>query len=439
MIGAIVGDIVGSRFEFFGIKSKEFDLFTKQCEFTDDTVMSVAMAFALRHYDEDFGCEGFKKTLVTSMHVFGELYPNCGYGNKFELWVRRKETKPYNSFGNGSAVRVSPVAWYATSLEEAEAFAKASAEVTHNHPEGIKGAQAIAGAIFLARTGKTKEEIREYVSKYYNIDFTLDEIRPTYSFSETCQGSVPQALEAFFESTDFEDAIRNAVSLGGDSDTIAAMTGSIAEAYYGVPKKIKEKALGFLDKRLKVEVNQFLRDFSLRDALLDIQMKIHEQTKALLEIQERLTDEDNNESGNVVLSPAEWKEEEERRAKKKKVNGVRDFFIVIFAILCVVGLFYIVQWDVKKEEEQEYIYQNATTVAVVVDKYAEEYKRGRWQLYVVAEHESVDQSGEKVVFEEVYKVPADDYCKIEIGDSIITEYVPDLGTGYWNYVSYEER
>lgn len=261
MIGAIIGDIIGSRFEFKNNRSKSFDLFSgcwRRCTFTDDTVMTIAVGKALSKYKEVKDLKRFKKTLVRTMRRVGTRYPFCGYGQRFSFWLFSIcPLPPYNSFGNGSAMRVSPVAWYTNSLEETEALAKATAEVTHNHPEGVKGAQAIASAIYLARTGKTKEEIRQYITEnYYAIDFTLDEIRPTYRFNETCQGSCPQALQAFFESTDFEDAIRNAISIGGDSDTIAAMTGAIAEAYYGIPEDIKEKALSYLDHYLSTELNK---------------------------------------------------------------------------------------------------------------------------------------------------------------------------------------
>lgn len=261
MLGAIIGDIVGSRFEFKNIRTKTFDLFSggwRRCTFTDDTIMTIAVAKALTKYKEIKNIEKFKKTLVRTMRFVGTRYPFCGYGQRFSFWLFSVcPLPPYNSFGNGSAMRVSPVAWYANSLEEAESLAKATAEVTHNHPEGIKGAQAIASAIYLARTGKAKEEIRQYITQnYYQINFTLDEIRPTYRFDETCQGSCPQALQAFFESTDFEDAIRNAISIGGDSDTIAAMAGSIAEAYYGIPEDIKTKALSYLDRYLSKELSK---------------------------------------------------------------------------------------------------------------------------------------------------------------------------------------
>ena len=260
MLGAIIGDIIGSRFEFKNNRSKTFDLFSggwRRCTFTDDTVMTIAVSKALSKYKEVKDFKKFKRKLVRSMRRVGRRYPFSGYGQRFGFWLYSPCPVPYNSFGNGSAMRVSPVAWYASSLEEAKALAKATAEVTHNHPEGIKGAQAIASATYLARTGKTKEEIRQYITEnYYTIDFTLDEIRPTYRFNETCQGTCPQALQAFFEATDFEDAIRNAISIGGDSDTIAAMTGAIAEAYYGIPEDIKAKALSYLDHYLSKEITK---------------------------------------------------------------------------------------------------------------------------------------------------------------------------------------
>ena len=247
MIGAIIGDIVGSRFEFDNIKTKNFDLFSVDCDFTDDTVMTLAIAKAMtRRNDKDF-----KKTLISTMHEVGGQYPSCGYGGRFLDWIMDESTEPYNSCGNGSAMRVSAVGWCAQTLAEAESLAKISAEVTHNHPEGIKGAQAVAGAIFLAKTGASKDTIREYITdNYYVLDFTLDEIRPTYQYEIVCQTSVPQAIQAFLEATSFEDAIRNAISIGGDSDTVAAICGSIADAYYGVDEDLRETALSYLDDYL---------------------------------------------------------------------------------------------------------------------------------------------------------------------------------------------
>ncbi len=259
MIGAILGDVVGSIYEFDNIKTKEFELFDKECFFTDDSVMTVAIAEALLQAEEinEENLEDFKENLITVMHEIGVKYPDCGYGGHFLVWMLRNKREAYNSFGNGSAMRVSSVGWYAKTLEEAELIAKATAEVTHNHPEGIKGAVATAGAVFLARTGASMEELKKYISKYYTIDFTIDEIRPVYKFNETCQETVPQAMQAFFESTSFEDAIRNAISIGGDSDTLAAITGAVAEAYYGIPDDLKETALSYLDERLLNIVERF--------------------------------------------------------------------------------------------------------------------------------------------------------------------------------------
>ena len=244
MYGAIIGDVVGSIYEFHNIKTKEFPWLTDNNRFTDDTVMTVAVADALLRCNCDNmidDIEAFKNELQLAMQYWGRKYWTAGYGQKFIMWLMRQSKEPYNSYGNGSAMRVSPIAWYAESLEETLALAKASSEVTHNHPEGIKGAEVVAGAIFLAKNGATMDEIKDFTSHYYSINFTLDEIRPTYRHVESCQESIPQALEAFYASNDFEDAIRNAISIGGDSDTIAAITGSIAEAYYGIPKTIKDK------------------------------------------------------------------------------------------------------------------------------------------------------------------------------------------------------
>ena len=247
MLGAIIGDIVGSRFEFDNIKTKDFELFDRECDFTDDTVMTIAIGKALNDYKGG----DFKKHLVKTMHEVGNRYPDCGYGGLFLDWMIHKETDPYNSCGNGSAMRVSAVGWYVKSIEEAEELAKLTAEVTHNHPEGIKGAQAVAVAIYLARIGEDKETIKKYIEdNYYTLDFTLDEIRPTYDYEITCQKSVPQAIKAFLEAESFEDTIRNAISIGGDSDTVAAIAGSIAEAYYEIDEEIKETALSYLDDYL---------------------------------------------------------------------------------------------------------------------------------------------------------------------------------------------
>lgn len=256
MLGAIIGDIVGSRFEWNNIKTKDFELFTDKCGFTDDSVMTIAVADALMRAEGNIDI--LPTYAVESMQRIGRPYPHCGYGGSFYHWIYSDAPKPYNSYGNGAAMRVSACGFLAKNLEEAKAFSNAVTAVSHNHPEGLKGAEATTAAIFLARSGKTISEIKQYIqNEYYPIDFTLDEIRDTYRFNETCQDTVPQALEAFFESTDFEDAIRNAISIGGDSDTLAAITGGIAEAYYGVPDDIKNMALGYLDEKLMEVVKRF--------------------------------------------------------------------------------------------------------------------------------------------------------------------------------------
>ena len=219
--------------------------------------MTVAVADALMQLDGKDDLELFKHILIKSMHRYGQKYPYAGYGGRFSRWLAYEQTEPYGSYGNGSAMRVSPVAWYADSLEKAIAYATASAEVTHNHPEGIKGAVVTAGATYLARTGASMEQIKEFVGRYYDMSFTLDEIRPTYEFNETCQDTVPQAMQAFFESTSFEDAIRNGISIGGDSDTLCAICGAVAEAYYGLTAEEENQALSYLDKELKAIVLKF--------------------------------------------------------------------------------------------------------------------------------------------------------------------------------------
>ena len=268
MIGAIVGDIAGSRFEWHNRKTKRFTLLRAKgesyhpCYFTDDTVMTLAVADAIMKWRENGGgaYDALSAEAVMSMQDFGRRYPCAGYGGAFRLWLKDEFPQPYNSWGNGSAMRVSACGWAGQTLDEVKAISLAVTEVTHNHPEGIKGAEATAVATFLARTGVTKDEIRDVIVRdYYPIDFTLDEIRPRYEFDVSCQGSVPQALQAFFESTSFEDAIRNAISIGGDSDTIAAICGAVAGAYYGVPDEIRVKAELFLTPDLADTLHEFER------------------------------------------------------------------------------------------------------------------------------------------------------------------------------------
>ena len=257
MYGAILGDIVGSPYEFDcnSYKAKDFPLFSRHSNFTDDTVMTLAVAKALlsSHGQDD---AAIKATLVREMQRLGRTYPDRGYGTHFGGWLYEDAPQPYRSYGNGSAMRVSPAAWLAKNMAETLHLAHLTAEVSHNHPEGIKGAQATAAAIFLARTGHGKEKIKAYVEREFGYDLSrsCDEIRPAYHHVESCQETVPQAITAFLESCDFEDALRTAVSLGGDSDTLAAITGSIAEAFYGVPEDLKQECR----KRLTPELERIL-------------------------------------------------------------------------------------------------------------------------------------------------------------------------------------
>ena len=256
MLGAIIGDTVGSRFEWHNHRSKDFDFLTYKCEPTDDSIMTLAIAKAILKSEGDVN--KLPDLAVRYMQKLGRLYPDTGYGGAFRKWIRSNNPNPYGSFGNGAAMRVSPVGFAAGSMNEAKAMSKAVTKVTHNHPEGLKGAEATTVAIFMALHGKSMLEIRDYIDKnYYPMNFTLDGIRNSYQFSETCQDTVPQAMMAFFESTGFEDAIRNAISIGGDSDTIAAITGGIAEAYYGIPSEIRKHELTFLDERLLAILVEF--------------------------------------------------------------------------------------------------------------------------------------------------------------------------------------
>ncbi len=261
MLGAIVGDVVGSPFEFDRNRkvaySKKYPLVSDASGFTDDTVMTLAVADALmcsmpNKGDATSEAE-FKHYLIKSMRAFGGAYPNAGYGGNFFDWLFASKTpQPYNSWGNGSAMRVSPVAWAFDNIEDVERFAAVSSRVTHNNPEGIRGAKATAAAIFLARTGKTKAEIKHYISEkyYYDLTRTLDEIRPYYHHVEACQETVPEAITAFIEGENFEDVVRCAVSLSGDSDTLTAIAASIGEGFFGIPDEISKMVLPKLDNFL---------------------------------------------------------------------------------------------------------------------------------------------------------------------------------------------
>ena len=243
IIGAIAGDMIGSTREFNSIKTKDFELFTKQSMFTDDTVMTLAIASWLVKDNTS------ERVLVEELQRFGNRYPHAGYGGMFKNWLREENPKPYGSWANGSAMRVSPCAWVADSLEEAQDLANKSAAVTHNHPEGIKGALATVDAIYLARIGASKSEIRDHVETRYGYDLnrSVDEIRAVYSFDVSCAGSVPESIICFLEAKDYEDCIRNTVSLGGDADTQAAIAGGIASAFWDVPKNIAFKSIHRMD------------------------------------------------------------------------------------------------------------------------------------------------------------------------------------------------
>lgn len=284
MLGAIIGDIVGSIYEFDNIKTKEFEFFQENMELTDDSVMTLAVAKALmdtletgnetgfknlsREISEEklkliqnkFGSEINPKTeleanAILRMVEIGNKYPYMSYGTRFRYWL--EVPIAYNSFGNGSAMRVSPVAYVAKNIEEVKFLSREVTKVSHNHEEGIKGAEATALAIFMARNGNSKEKIKAEMEKYYNLDFNYEDLVKNYGFDETCQGTVPEAIYIFLESKDFEDAIRTAISIGGDSDTLAAIVGSIAEAYYGIPDALKEKALSYMDSFERKIYNEF--------------------------------------------------------------------------------------------------------------------------------------------------------------------------------------
>lgn len=260
MYGAILGDIIGSPFEFDrGNKSKDFPLFSKESHFTDDTVMTIAVAEAFMDAQGAKDIEWIRRRLITSMQHYGRLYPHAGYGGMFRHWLRAKYPQPYGSYGNGSAMRVSSVAWLYDDLDTVRSMARLSAEVTHNHHEGIKGAEAIASAIFLARTGSTKATIKAYIEGQfcYDLSRTCDEIRPSYHHVESCQETVPEAITAFLEGESFEDVIRTAVSLGGDCDTLTCIAGAIAEGFYGVPEKLKQECRNRLPQQLLEVLQQF--------------------------------------------------------------------------------------------------------------------------------------------------------------------------------------
>lgn len=272
MYGAILGDIIGSPFEFDrGDKTKDFKLFSRRSHYTDDSVMTLAVCEALLKVGQDATVKEIEDAVITSMQSWGRRYPHAGYGGYFRRWLTACHPEPYNSFGNGSAMRVSAAGWLYDSLEKTRTVAKATANVTHNHPEGIKGAEATASAIFMARNGSSKEEIKKYIENefHYDLNRTLDEIRPSFHMDETCQKTVPEAIIAFLEAKDFEDAIRNVVSLGGDTDTLGAITGSIAEAYYRIPEWLMTECRKRINRDMRVVLDDFNDALSNQDDFPD--------------------------------------------------------------------------------------------------------------------------------------------------------------------------
>ena len=265
MYGAILGDIIGSPYEFdAGEKTKEFPLFSENSVWTDDTVMTIAVADAFLTAGLNAPEEILRQQLVKSMRYYGKRFPKAGYGLRFWKWLHSWRPKPYNSYGNGSAMRVSSVAWLYHDLELVRTAARISAEITHNHPEGIKGAEATATAIFLARTGYSKKDIKSYIIHefHYDLSRTCDEIRPDYYHIQTCQQTVPEAITAFLEGESFEDVIRTAISLGGDCDTVAAIAGSIAEGFYGIPEELKNICRSKIPAEMLLVLDAFVKQTS---------------------------------------------------------------------------------------------------------------------------------------------------------------------------------
>ena len=256
ILGAISGDVIGSAYEWNNIKTKDFNIFARSLVFTDDSVLTFATMDVLLN----------NKDYTGTYQEYARKYPGRGYGRRFKGWINSYNPKPYNSWGNGSAMRVSPVGWACNTIEEVMAEAKRSAEVTHNHPEGIKGAQATAIAVFMARTGKSKDDIKDFITEKfeYNLNRKIDDIRPRFRFDESCQGTVPESIIAFLESTDYETSIKLAISLGGDSDTIACITGGIAEAFYKeIPMHISEKVIQVLPLDILDLINKFSQKYRL--------------------------------------------------------------------------------------------------------------------------------------------------------------------------------
>ena len=260
MYGAIIGDIIGSRFEFDrGRKTKKFELFTNECDFTDDTIMTAAVAEALMDAGPDADEKTIKGAVIRSMKKWGQKYPNAGYGARFISWVLTDDPKPYGSYGNGSGMRVSSAGWLYDSIERTREVARWTAEVSHNHPEGVKGAESVAAAIYMARNGSSKDEIKAYIENEFGYDLsrTLEEIRPTYHHVEDCMHTMPEAFTCFLESESYEDCIRNVMFIGGDTDTLGAIAGAVAEAFWGLPIGIIIQAKDFIPDDVEKVVERF--------------------------------------------------------------------------------------------------------------------------------------------------------------------------------------
>ena len=260
MLGAIIGDTAGSVYQFYNTRTKDFKLFTNRSRPTDDSIMTLAVAEILLSSDTSY------ENVVNTFRKWGNNYPYAGYGGRFGHWLRVSNPKPYNSCGDGSAMRISPVGWVAKSEEEVVKLSRAVTEVTHNHPEGIKGAEVVAMCIFKARMGASKEQLREYIVSQYPIVETLDyeDLRKNYEFYEICQRTVPQALYCFLISKDFEDCLRTTISIGGDCDTTAAMSCAVAEAFYGIPNDLKEQIMEYLDIDMIELIEKFQKEFSIK-------------------------------------------------------------------------------------------------------------------------------------------------------------------------------
>ncbi len=291
MLGAIIGDIVGSIYEFDNIKTKDFNLFSPRCFFTDDTVMTIAVYKALKK-SKLFNYKNLSKNAVKYMQKYGKLFPNMSYGSSFNVWLNSKKPQPYNSYGNGSAMRISAVPYFAKDIEQVKQLSNTVSSVSHNHEEGIKGAEATAVAIYLALNKKTKEQIKSYIeNNYYKLDFDYNDLVKNYKFNETCQNTVPQAIYCFLISNSFEDCLRTSISIGGDSDTLCAISCAIAEAYYGIPEKIEFMALRYLDERLlkdykefeRMRVNEFMKLIT-NEKLLNLVREVTENNEKLVNV-----------------------------------------------------------------------------------------------------------------------------------------------------------